>query len=181
MFILDKSCEDILCAHWLAHTELGSRLNNNYKSKSITKEEYLDSMYSYVSAWKATLSLKDVEHILTSVEFYDFKLKRQLSKLDNADAACLIEPILVKNIDSEGTTFFCLRTSLQKGDKVLKILPFEPRKFNRFLCELESSKIYNMGLNWQKKVGSPTILIFGKKEACIELKEQLKGYYGINS
>ena len=181
MFELDKSCEDILCSYWLANTELGSRLNNNYKSKSITKEEYLDSMYSYVSAWKSTLTVKDVVNILTSVEFYDFKLKRQLSKLNNADAACLIEPLLVKNIDSKGTTFFCLRASLQKGDEVLKILPFEPRKFEKFLCELESSKIYTMGLNWQKKVGSPTILIFGKKEACIELKEQLKGFYGVNS
>lgn len=181
MFVLDKSCEDILCAHWLAHAALGSRLTNNYKSKSITKEEYLDSMYSYVSAFKATLSVKDVEKILTSVEFYDFKLKRQLAKLDNADAACLIEPILVKNIDSEGTTFFCLRPALQEGDEVLKILPFEPRKFEKLLCLLEFSRIYSTGLNWQKKVGSPTILIFGKKEACIELKEQLKGYYGVNS
>jgi hypothetical protein len=180
MITVDNQCRDILANQWLHTTNDGKDITKKFKDKLISRAEYLDYIYKQTEAWISILSEEELIKFLSKQEYFDFNVDRQLSKLnDTTQAAFLVEPVLLKRIDSDGNCHFLLDAFKKSEDIVIKQLPLDPEKYNDLLEKLEQFNIYCMGMNWARKPDSPSILIFGEEVACKDLKVQLERFYGI--
>ena len=181
MITVDKQCKDILANQWLHNTEDGKHITKQYKDKKISRAEYLDYIYKQTDVWIDMLNSEELASFLKRQEYFDFNVDKQMAKLtDESQAAFLAEPVIIKRIDSDGNHHFLLDAFTKPGDEVLKYLPLEPIKAEQLLERLETLNLYCMGMNWSKKPGSPSILIFGVESYCKDLREQLVKTYGIN-
>lgn len=181
MITVDKQCRDILANQWLHNTEDGKHITKQYKNKKISRAEYLDYIYKQTEEWIAMLDSEQLKTFLIKQEYFDFNVDKQLKKLSEENKAAFIaEPMILKRIDSDGNHHFLLDAFKKPGDEEIKVLPLEPDKAEQLLERLEILNLYSMGMNWTKKPGSPSILIFGIESYCKDLREQLVKTYGIN-
>jgi hypothetical protein len=181
MITVDKQCRDILANQWLHNTNDGKNITKQYKNKKISRAEYLDYIYKQTEEWIAMLDSEHLKTFLIRQEYFDFNVDKQLKKLSEENKAAFIaEPMILKRIDSDGNHHFLLDAFKKPGDEEIKVLPLEPNKANELLERLEGLNLYCMGMNWTKKPGSPSILIFGVESYCKDLREQLVKTYGIN-
>lgn len=181
MITVDKQCRDILANYWLHNTIGGKDITKQYKDKKISRAEYLDYIYKQTDEWISLLDSERLKTFLAKQEYFDFNVDKQLKKLsDDNKAAFIAAPIILKRIDSDGNHHFLLDVFKKPGDEEVKALPLEQNKLNNLLERLEGSNLYCMGINWSRKPGSPSILIFGVESYCKDLREQLVNTYGIN-
>ena len=181
MITVDKQCRDILASQWLHNTIAGREITQKYKDKNISRVEYLDYIYRQTDEWISMLDSEQLKTFLSKQEYFEFNVDKQLKKLsDENKAAFIAEPMILKRIDSDGNHHFLLDAFKKPSDEVVKALPLEPNKANELLDRLEKSNLYYMGINWTRKLGTPSILIFGVESHCKELREQLVNTYGTN-
>lgn len=178
MITLDKHCTDILVNHWLHNTEDGAHITEQYKSKTISRQEYLDYMYKQTQVWIDMMDADTIASFLKEQEYFNFDISKQLAKLTpESRAAFIVEPVIIQRVNSSGQITFLLDVYLKPGDIMIKRLPLAPDKTNDFLDRLEELGMYVMGMNWQDKPDSPSILIFGDESYCIELRQRLEETY----
>lgn len=181
MITVDKQCRDILASQWLHNTIAGREITQKYKDKKISRVEYLDYIYRQTDEWISMLDSEQLKTFLSKQEYFEFNIDKQLNKLsDENKAAFIAEPMILKRIDSDGNHHFLLDAFKKPSDEVVKALPLEPNKANELLDRLEKSNLYCMGINWTRKLGTPSILIFGVESHCKDLREQLVNAYGTN-
>lgn len=181
MITVDKHCRDILANYWLHHTNDGKDITAQYKDKKISRAEYLDYIYKQTDEWISMLDSERLKSFLSRQEYFDFNVDKQLKKLSKENKAAFIaEPTILKRIDSDGNHHFLLDAIKKPGDEEVKILPLEPNKTKELLERLEGLNLYCMGINWSRKPGSPTILIFGVESYCKDLRQQMVSAYGSN-
>lgn len=181
MITVDKQCRDILANQWLHNTIAGREITQKYKDKKISRVEYLDYIYRQTDEWISMLDSEQLKTFLFKQEYFEFNVDKQLKKLSKENKATFIaEPMILKRIDSDGNHHFLLDAFKKPGDEVVKDLPLEPNKANELLDRLEKLNLYYMGINWTRKLGTPSILIFGVESHCKELREQLVNTYGTN-
>lgn len=181
MITVDKQCKDILANQWLHDTTEGKDLSACYKSKKISKVQFLDALYRHTEVWLDMLTSEEVTFFLQKQEYFEFNVQKQLDKLDDTTKAAFIaEPLILKRTDSDGNHHYLLDVIKKKDDEVIKQLPLHPDKQDELLNRLESLNLYSCGLNWTRKPDSPSILIFGVEDYCKDLRAQLVKTYGID-
>lgn len=179
--ILDKSCRDILTNQWLHNTDDGKYILHQYKMKRISRQEYLDYVNKQIDTWLDILDSNSLLDFLSKQEFFEFNVDKKLSQFnDDNKALFLIEPIIVKRIDSSGNHHFLLTIIKESDDIIVKKLRFNPDNISNLLNKLNGCNYYFICINWFYKLDCPKTLIFGVEKDCKVLKSELEALYGIN-
>lgn len=181
MVTVDKQCRDILAKYYLKTFQEGTDLQESFANNKISKAAFLNTLYTLVDDWIARQTSEQIAKHLSEQEYFEFNVANQLAKIDeNTHAAFLAEPTILRRVDDEGNHHYVLDVFVRSTDTVIKYLPLNPDQFNLLLDKLEQHNLYSMGLNWLRKPGSPTIIIFGIESYCKELHANLERTYGTN-
>lgn len=170
MITLDKSCQDILAKYLKDCTE-GKLLQYAFRNKQLSKAEYLEKLYNLVDETISHDSTDEIEKVFQQQDYFEFKPEHQLAKLNTQEAACLIEPSIVKRIDAEGNIHYICSSFYKQGDFFIKKLSLQPHALEELYHLMDEHHYYVGGC----ELAGTNVICFGRNKMCVDTyKNSLK-------